>query len=1103
MSELTHADIEAILAAFGAPEPPEPRVIRTEAELQRRPLKDAEGKITNPATGRKVSSAGRVGKSVLRAQEAKLVNEGLALPRGSAQLERTAPVAAGEIRAPGERKHALPGQEGLPKRLRSYGVFRAQEYSTARPVTSLREFANTIAAAATGRSHYRQTVVGFEDDQGNRINRTIKGLGPDGRVSANAVYEELAAVNFGDSISGSDAITTYFSPVTNQFEVGYLEPVRAAGLSFRNMSLGKPRVRPHFALVELSAKANESDCFLAVARAVAKAHGLEVTRQKNATIRSELGLPAGPISMGEETVDRVARFFGLRIQVITGMEAVPDADRVFDDDGHRDEGRNMCVSTDVRPVVIAVGGAEGAKECPVYYEDGHCEYISQFLAPKTCPITGDIISADKPPTKSETKVRVLEQGRVWYGSKPTTKEKKPRKYEDRVIVFDYETTYEENGLLVPYALGFVELKAEDLESADMSGLSDRVVQTIRKEGQKESEVSAPLLNLIASAPSTVRYTLVSYNGARFDHHILAKAAQARSMLTSVFATKGAGLRVLRLGRHETLDIAKLLPPMKLMTACTSFGTRPKKVEGFSHADIQEQYVNGTLFATWLPTNLGRLTEYLAGDVLSEASLLILLRKSFLELVQIDILDEKAPGTIGGLAWEAACKKCKIPAAVPDEEVDLCIRRAITGGRVQVFGQEPNAIKGPPARMVDVVSLYPTAMAAVDKVSALFDESDKWGFFPQEGYGVPTKTDRYSPGDVGVYHVKIKKQPPGLPNVLPRRVDGEPLGWKYEGAFETMATHIDIALMQKHGGEVEINWGYCWKNAKHGLFRPFVEELARLKNEQDSFKASKDKRYNPALREAIKALMNSLSGKCCQKNYDDLTIIATGSAAQLAADKKLEPGTSVWIPLGGETVIVSGKKRKEKVYNAKKAKPSILAVLIYAYSRAYVWKTICQHRPEYMDTDSGALSVDNYEALRKAFPQLDPTGRAKELGDLEEELGENASADRYYIAPKEYAILTRKADGSITKAKVRIKGIRESDRIVVGDPAVLGGLTLAELAAEYEGKRGNSLTITFNATEFFERRLTAKVNMLSSQITRGIKDPESTFALRQRFLVKEV
>lgn len=1096
MSRLTPEEIEVQLRALLAePGPVAAPVFITEADIQRRPLKDPEGMLTNPTTGRKVSSSGRLGKSILRSREKQLAQQGNALPKGSKQLKRSVPVAPGPLTQQGEKKHELPGQGAIPKALRAFGAFRAQEFTAARPITSLREFANTIARVAAATPHYRQAVVGFEDDQGNRINRTLKGLAKNGEPDPDVIVEELESFNYGDSVTGSDTIPAYFRPVVGRFEIGYLEPVRAAGLSFRNMSLGKPRVRPHFTLVELSAKANESDCFLAVARAVAKAHGLEVTRQKNTTIRSQLGIGEGPISMDEETVDKIARFFGLRIRVITGMEAIPDSERSFDDDGNREEGRNLCVLTDVRPVVIAYGGDENSPDCPVYYEDNHCEYISNFLAPLTCKVTGDIISADKPPAKKDIKLRVLEQGRVWYGCKAKTG-KKPRKYEDRVIVFDYETTYEPNGLLVPYALGFIELKAEDLSSPDMSPLADRVVQTVRREGQKESEVSAPLLSLIACAPSTVRYTLVSYNGARFDHYILAKAAHARSMLTSVFATRGAGLRVLRLGRHKTLDIAKLLPPMKLMTACTSFDTNPKKLEGFSHYEIQEEHANGRLFTSWLAANLARLTEYLTGDVLSEASLFVILRSSFVQSVGIDIMGEKSPATIGGLAWEAALKKCPIPMAVSDEEIDLNIRKAITGGRVQIFGDEPSVIRGEAARMVDVVSLYPTAMAAVDKVSALFKPSDKWGYYPQIAESAPRKTTCYAPGDVGVYWVRVIRQPEGLPNVLPLRQPGEPLGWKHRGEFETMATHIDISLIREYGGEVEVLWGYKWNHTKHGLFRPFISELARLKNEQDGFKSSKDKQYNPALREVYKALMNSLSGKCCQKNYDDLTIIATGSAAQLSADKKIEPGTSSWIPIGGETVIVTGKKLKDSVYNPKKAKPSILAVLIYSYSRAYVWKTICQHHPEYMDTDSGAMSVKNYEELRRAFPQLDPAGRAKELGDLEEELGENKTSDRYYIAPKEYAIMTD------SKSKVRIKGIHDSDRIVVGDPTILEKMSLAELAKEYEGKNGSALTVPFNAREFFERRLKAKVSMLSSQITRGIKDPSATFALRQRFLIKE-
>ena len=50
----------------------------------------------------------------------------------------------------------------------------------------------------------------------------------------------------------------------------------------------------------------------------------------------------------------------------------------------------------------------------------------------------------------------------------------------------------------------------------------------------------------------------------------------------------------------------------------------------------------------------------------------------------------------------------------------------------------------------------------------------------------------------------------------------------------------------------------------------VEDFMKEKNQQDTYKKNKDEKYNPALRETEKLLMNSLSGKVIEGLHTEKT-----------------------------------------------------------------------------------------------------------------------------------------------------------------------------------------------------------------------------------------
>jgi hypothetical protein len=1060
----------------------------------------APGFVRNPATGKEVVATGRVGRGVIAAHQQGLRNAGVAVPRGT--IGRN----PGRVAVPGMVIVDYAGR-GPPK---ATGAFRIQEYArqAGRAVT-VAEMARDIAATAAVTPNFRQAVVAFEDEEGYRLYRTIHG-----RTAA----EFLNAIDHFQvkgAAAGSDQVGTDYNLDTGGFQIGSVTYPAGAGAKFTGVSKRAGRAHPYFYLIDFSGKAKQGDCLLAVLRAVAKEFAANIPSERNDKLRIRLGIPPGAIEATPANIEALAKKFGLYIRVITGLEVCPDIEREFDDNRTRTEGANLCKSAPINPVVIAeYSPHDAAPECCVYLADNHYEYIGRMLDTVQCPVTGDLIdSPDKRPATVIAR-RVIAQGRNHYGVKRTAaNEKSPRV--DRVIIYDYETIYNAEGVIEPYALGFMELDPSAVleDFKDCAGL---VTQIIRREGESCLSVTAPLLDVLASAPPDVHYTLVSFNGARFDHYILAKAAQNRAMLSGVFATAGAGLRSLNIGRHTTLDMAKLCPAMSLAGACEGFATSPTKMDGFNHIVVQRAANDGKLY-TWLEDNAEQLAEYLGRDILSTASLFTKVSKTLTELSGSSVYGLKAIGTIGGHAWTKMKEMCHLPGRVSTHELDKTIRSAIVGGRVQCY-REGKRHDLAQANMLDFASLYPTAMACPDKVSSIFDPLERWGYYPSgEGNSEPTAVSSWTPGDVGIYRATIHSQPEGLPNVLPRR--GDTLEWDYRGEFETWATHIDLALITNGGGRITVHEGLTWPVYRPAIFKKFIDELAAGKDAQDELLRTGDERYNPALRMMFKLLMNSASGKCCQNNYDDSVELATGSVAQLNAERKLDQDAPItWIPLGGETCIIMGKKLTTSVYK-KSAKPSILAVLIYSYSRALVWRTLCQHNIIYGDTDSGLFERADYEAIRAAFPQLDPTGRKKELGDLEEELKPHSRAVAYTLAPKDYAVFLYGEDGAINAraSKLRVKGVNmRTDRLInlSNEPTEreatildIKGQTMAEHTEAYHAhtvEQSAPLSDINTINQFYTERAAGKrVAIYTSQMVRCYRDPMNPFSLEQRFMVKEL
>lgn len=1009
-------------------------------------------KLVNPATGRDVAVGGRAANAALR-------RAGL-LPLG--RLGGPAPLTApvGPVIA--------------------NGALRTQRFRLVHPTapgsatiapTALAIALRLEQVGAAGRG----AVIHFENRGGERISRTVYGLAPRLAQDIQRISEGK-----GENLAGSDQVADGYSLVATEFEIRSV--VQPGG--GKKQGSYKTRETPLFKLADY--KCRPGDCLLAALREVSEHPPPE---KRNEALRRRLRIPPGPISI--EHIEALAEAFSTAIEVLTGAI---DITREFDD------RVTNCCHASARPIVLRASLFPYPTTLQVLLENpdtlqAHYSRVMQHKKLALCPVTGDVLG-EAPLTALAMRARVLAQGRAW---KPTgvAKPKKAKSvYKQHVLVFDFETVWDDSmGMKVrPYSVGWFSFpRDEPPEDFTQCAAKVSIVYGL-------GTCQRDLLDYILAAPADVAYTLVSYNGSRFDHFILAEEAQRRERLTQVFWA-GNSLRDLRIGRHKTLDICRLCPGQSLAGACKGFCTSPQKVEGFQHSIPQDAFLQGGEkgLVAWLTENSEACSKYLETDVLCTADLCCKLTSAVAKLSGVDPLKSSA-GTAGGVAWKALSKTVSLPRAAPDEETDRFFRRAMTGGRTQNFMPRGFSARGA-YRMVDVKSEYPTVMAA--KNAGLFDPRLHYGRFPTSP---PIATPGYVPGKVGIYRVTVKRQP--AIKILPRRVEGEPLDWACEEEFEAHTSSCSIELIRMRGGEVEVHEGFYFETDTSGLFIRFLGPLFAEKDAQDAMKEAEDPRYNPAMREVVKILMNSCSGKTAQRNFDDWAVLAKGSAEQLHAESHMRGGRAEWFPLQGETCILVGKKKEEDVYKPGHAKPSQLAVLIYEYARTYLYELLLKdYKPMYCDTDSCLMALEDYERFRHDFPALDARGqqRKAELGDLEEELGTSSSVDVVLIAPKSYLVAPLAATGELIagKTKAKMKGVNLGrDKLWVSGPDP-ESLELMQLHRSYTDETEGFVSLGKDPRPLFKTLSGfSEAKLICSQMTRSLK-AETGFDLRQRYLVKSL
>jgi len=286
-----------------------------------------------------------------------------------------------------------------------------------------------------------------------------------------------------------------------------------------------------------------------------------------------------------------------------------------------------------------------------------------------------------------------------------------------------------------------------------------------------------------------------------------------------------------------------------------------------------------------------------------------------------------------------------------------IRQSYFGGRTEIF-----KFTGENLNYYDVNSLYPYVM-------------DK---YPMP-VGVPIKSFMMDIDDFGIAYADIKAPKDLDIPVLPYRLDTQyykklifPVG-NFSGWYNTPE------LQKAHEKGYEINIKYGYKFEKYHIFREYVTEFYKMKNQAEP---------DTVEYQSSKLLMNMLYGKFGQRREREEIIFFPKDIAGL------EP-----LDIHGELDIY----KKDVISKSNQVLPAI-ASFVTTYARLELFKLLDGNNPYYCDTDS----IVTQEKLK--------TG--KQLGELKLEAKIKKAI---FLRPKMYAIEIDPSNRKLNKNKCSICG----------------------------------------------------------------------------------
>lgn len=628
----------------------------------------------------------------------------------------------------------------------------------------------------------------------------------------------------------------------------------------------------------------------------------------------------------------------------------------------------------------------------------------------------------------------------------------------RYIGFDFETVIDPKlNTVVPYAVSLIIYNSDQVEC--------KRVLVISHKPRKIKEAVHKVIRAEKSTGPTDMVYLVGFNNSNFDNFLLQEIIQEYSIShEEPFISKGALLGMTVEG-IIVKDLRRFVMA-SLKTACKDFGCVQVKGE-LAHHKVQMEHYAGNLKG-FLHTNQAAIKSYVEQDVVSMMELWFKCKKAYRKITDLHIEDHM---TLAGVTYAAFRKTIpdtiweNRPLFAADDE--KFVRQATYGGRSQVF-KPMTHIKRRLAQG-DIKSLYPHLM--------------KMGVYP---IGPHEYTTRYRRGKVGVYRVKIIRQPEIC--IVPYR-DDTGLDWDHREPFEAHVTNVSLELLDEHGGEYTVMEGYYWSSSTH-VFDDYITRLYKLKQRQDRYKTEKNSRYNPSLRNIVKLLMNSLSGKMVQRTYTQMVRMIETPAQLKDFETRTKEDTREFIPHGS---ILYARGEIKEIYIHRHV-PIMWGILIYEYSRSYMYNKVYSKMPTI------ATETDSYTTLRKhalEHQRKYPEMYGDEMGQLEVDYLDEV-VHGIFVA-KKCMCLYCPTDRSIIKAT--FKGVNiTADKVITRDE--YNALTTDEAKYHYywDDEHGSPVDV-----DTYEKMAKGEqVLVLCSQLVHRIRPQEeikSSTYVKQIFQLK--
>ena len=763
-----------------------------------------------------------------------------------------------------------------------------------------------------------------------------------------------------------------------------------------------------------SYKCDEGDCLLAI---------IKQPHVKIEQMRKELLLPKGLININ--SIEHIENFYGININVLEDSIKIE----------RKTEDTNESNATVTRAKKVFLYKSPSINKYETYnvlLDNGHYSEIVKPLplyADETC---GDILEVKNgKPIKltKEQKMKSLKRQ-----ERDIAGENNREKFIEKFLFFDIETVFDptDDNVLKVYSVSWW-VWDKDIKPPKFTekNIDKYVNKTFIETGENSME---KFVDWIGNNDEGIRYTLIGYNNSRFDNFPLLHETLKRDEFSSLLYVQNSLLALRFLGKHQTFDLCRFIM-CSLKDATKNFNAYPRKMDGFSHFDSQDTFMNDRWkgLNKWIDTNIDLLTKYNKYDVLATASLFFIVRHAYAKLLETGDRDAKndilkfptlASMSYAGCVFNWKQRAVDIPAV--KRVHDIIIRNTIVGGRCQLFKVTYKIDEK--LYCVDVKSLYPYIMLN--------------RYFP---IGECEEVDKYTNEYLGVYRVKVLEQP--KIKIKPLRNEDE-LDWDYEGEIDTYMTSIEIECLKRHGGKLKFrklhdsdNIGIIWKNSSNEVFNSFLEPIKAEKTRQDILAKQKSPEYNPAMRNITKLLLNSLSGKMLQRNFETITVMVKNQNEEDKFDKKTEPESREIVQDYGHYLLMAGKLKDHEIYKEKKAKPAYLGIFIYAYARTYMYDLLYSNYDVlYTDTDSAVLKEQDFNDFKSKLIKKCGTQNNEyyiltnnegvptiggEFGQFEEELStpQQVSSEAYLLAKKMYAIEMKDKDGKVIgTSKYRLKGV---------------------------------------------------------------------------------